>query len=221
MTARIIDGKAIAQALKDEVRAAVEVLVARGARRPGLAVVMVGDNPASAIYVRNKRLVRGLDYYTRTTFEFVHEGLGAQSGVGGGGRYDALAESLGGPAMPGVGFGLGVDRTLLACEAEGLNPPRPRRCEVFAVPLGLEARDRLFALVTTLRRAGVAADLAYGGRGLKGAMRAADRSGARLALVAGDRDLAEGTVQVKDLATGEQVAVRFGDVPAVVTERLP
>lgn len=169
----------------------------------------------------NPRLVRGLDYYTRTTFEFVHEGLGAQSGVGGGGRYDALAESLGGPAMPGVGFGLGVDRTLLACEAEGLNPPRPRRCEVFAVPLGLEARDRLFALVTTLRRAGVAADLAYGGRGLKGAMRAADRSGARLALVAGDRDLAEGTVQVKDLATGEQVAVRFGDVPAIVTERLP
>jgi len=153
------------------------------------------------------RLVRGLDYYTRTTFEFVHDGLGAQSGIGGGGRYDGLSEAIGGPPLPGVGFGLGVDRTLLALEAEGAPLSVPPRCEVFAVSLGEAARAPLFALVVELRRAGIAADMAYGARGLKGSMKAADRSGAGVALVLGDRDLAGGVVQVKDLRTGEQSGV--------------
>ena len=171
-------------------------------------------------YVENPRMVRGLDYYTKTTFEFVHDGLGAQSGIGGGGRYDGLMATLGGPPLTGVGFGLGVDRTLLACRAEGLALWSAARCEVFGVPLGDAARRRLVALAGALRRAGVRVDLAYGGRGLKGAMKAADRSGARYTLVLGERDLAEGAVGVKDMVSGEQRPVPLDDVVAELVARL-
>jgi histidyl-tRNA synthetase len=164
------------------------------------------------------RLVRGLDYYTRTTFEFVHDGLGSQSAVGGGGRYDGLAETIGGPPLPGVGWALGVDRTVLALEAEGVALAAPRLVDVFAVPMGEEARRRLFALVTALRRAGVPADLAYGGKGLKGAMKAADRSGAPYAVVLGERDLEAGVAQVKDLTSGEQHAVPLADLMSHLME---
>ncbi|GAA1894923.1 histidine--tRNA ligase [Streptomyces sodiiphilus] len=165
---------------------------------------------AGITFEDDPKLVRGLDYYTRTTFEFVHDGLGSQSAVGGGGRYDGLSEMIGGPALPAVGWALGVDRTVLALRAEKIAPDLPRGTEVFAVPLGEDARRALFALVTELRRAGVAADFAYGGKGMKNGMKSADRSGARFALVAGERDLAEGTVQLKDLASGEQSPVGLG-----------
>ncbi|WP_367131835.1 MULTISPECIES: histidine--tRNA ligase [Streptomyces] len=158
------------------------------------------------------KLVRGLDYYTRTTFEFVHDGLGSQSAVGGGGRYDGLSEMIGGPALPSVGWALGVDRTVLALEAEGIELDLPSPTEVYAVPLGDEARKILFGLVTELRRQGVATDFAYGGKGLKNAMKSANRSGARFAVIAGERDLAEGNVQLKDLESGEQKAVALADV---------
>jgi histidyl-tRNA synthetase len=162
---------------------------------------------AGIAYVDEPRLVRGLDYYTRTLFEFVHDGLGAQSAVGGGGRYDGLSELIGGPRLPGVGWALGVERTLLAVEAEGLQLPGVPHVDVYAVPLGDRAARHLFGVVTELRRGGVAADLATGGRSLKGAMKAADRSGAAYAVVIGERDLAAGLAQVKNLATGDQVAV--------------
>ena len=165
-------------------------------------------------YVENPRMVRGLDYYTKTTFEFVHDGLGAQSGIGGGGRYDGLMATLGGQELSGVGFGIGVDRTLLACRAEGVAPWSTARCAVYGVPLGAAAQRRLVALAGELRRAGVAVDLSYGGRGLKGAMKAADRSGARYALVLGERDLDTGTVAVKDLASGDQRPVPLDGVVA-------
>ncbi len=171
-------------------------------------------------YVDNPRLVRGLDYYTRTAFEFVHSGLGAQSGLGGGGRYDGLMESVGGPPMSGVGFGLGVDRTMLALAAEGLTVGDGTRCEVFIVPLGEAAKRRAVLLAAQLRTAGVRADLAYGDRGLKGAMRAADRSGARCAVVVGERDLDGDSAQLKDLAGGEQVTVPLADLVATVKEKL-
>ncbi|WP_433354909.1 histidine--tRNA ligase [Microtetraspora malaysiensis] len=163
-------------------------------------------------YTDDPRLVRGLDYYTRTTFEFVHDGLGAQSAVGGGGRYDGLSEMIGGPPLPSVGWALGVDRTVLAMEAEGLLTERRGSVDVFAVPLGEEARRRVFALVAELRRAGLSVDMAFGGRGVKGAMKAADRSGARYALILGDRDLESGTAQVKDMTTAEQTAVPIAEV---------
>jgi histidyl-tRNA synthetase len=163
-------------------------------------------------YVVNPRMVRGLDYYTKTTFEFVHDGLGAQSGIGGGGRYDGLMEQLGGQPLSGIGFGLGVDRTVLALAAEGKTVGSPARCEVFGVPLGDEAKAQMVVIAARLRAAGIRVDMAYGGRGVKGAMKAADRSGAKLALVLGERDIADGVIGVKDLATGDQRQVQLGEV---------
>ncbi|MBQ0829696.1 histidine--tRNA ligase [Streptomyces tagetis] len=175
---------------------------------------------AGVVFEDDPRLVRGLDYYTRTTFEFVHDGLGSQSAVGGGGRYDGLSEMIGGPSLPSVGWALGVDRTVLALEAEGIAPDLPATTSVFAVPLGEEARRVLFAKVTELRKNGVAADFAYGGKGLKAAMKAANRSGARYTLVLGERDLAEGVVQLKDMESGEQTPIGVNEVVAELESRL-
>lgn len=171
-------------------------------------------------YVVNPRMVRGLDYYTKTTFEFVHDGLGAQSGIGGGGRYDGLMRQLGGQDLSGIGFGLGVDRTVLALAAEGVAVGRSTRCEVFGVGLSEAAKVQLAVLGAQLRAAGLRVDLAYGDRGLKGAMRAADRSGAVIALLAGDRDVQGGTVGVKNLASGEQTDVPIEQVVADVVARV-
>jgi histidyl-tRNA synthetase len=164
--------------------------------------------------------VRGLDYHTRTTFEFVHDGLGAQSGIGGGGRYDGLMAELGGQALSGIGFGLGVDRVLLSLRAEGVEIADSSSCDVFCVPLGETAKDRLVVAAGALRAAGIRVDLAYGSRGLKGAMTAADRSGARCTLVLGERDLAEGVVQLKNMATGDQTTVPLADLVDAVRDAL-
>jgi histidyl-tRNA synthetase len=166
------------------------------------------------------KLVRGLDYYTRTTFEFVHDGLGSQSAVGGGGRYDGLSEMIGGPALPSVGWALGVDRTVLALRAEGIELELPSPTQVYAVPLGEKARQALFGTVTELRRAGIAADFAFGGKGVKNAMKSANRSGARYAIVAGERDLAENVAQVKDLDSGEQTAVALDLLVGILKKKL-
>ncbi|MFH8367094.1 histidine--tRNA ligase [Streptomyces sp. NPDC018031] len=175
---------------------------------------------AGVAFEDDPRLVRGLDYYTRTTFEFVHDGLGSQSAVGGGGRYDGLSEMIGGPALPSVGWALGVDRTVLALRAEGVELDLPDATSVYAVPLGEEARRVLFGQVTALRRAGIATDFAFGGRGLKGAMKGANRSGARFAVIAGERDLAEGVVQLKDLESGEQGPVPLAGLVEELRSRL-
>jgi histidyl-tRNA synthetase len=200
---RVLDDKRpeIQQALQDAPMIA-DFLSAGDRTHHDAVRAMLTD--AGVAYEDEPRLVRGLDYYSRTLYEFVHDKLGAQSAVGGGGRYDGLAELIGGPRLPGVGWALGVERTLLAMEAEGLPVPSVPRLHVFAVPLGEVAAHRLFILVSELRRAGVISDLVTGGRGLKGAMKAADRSGARFAVVLGDRDLAAGVAQVKDMRTGEQ-----------------
>ena len=165
-------------------------------------------------------LVRGLDYYTRTTYEFDHPLLGAQSGIGGGGRYDGLSEDIGGPELPGIGFGLGLDRTILALEAEGAAFAAPPRCQVFGVAIGDEAERRVFGLVNELRRAGIAADMAFGGKRLKGAMKDADRSGARYAVILGERDIAAGSAQLKDLEGGDQAAVPLDEIVTTLRERL-
>jgi len=166
----------------------------------------------------NPRMVRGLDYYTRTTFEFVHDGLGSQSGIGGGGRYDRLMAELGGEPLSGIGFGLGVDRVLLSLEAEGSTLGDTAACDVYCVPLGDAAKARLVVVAGELRAAGVRVDLAYGGKGLKGMMRGADRSGARCTIVLGERDLADGTAQVKDMASGEQRAVPLAELVDAVRQ---
>jgi len=168
-------------------------------------------------YVVNPRMVRGLDYYTKTTFEFVHDGLGAQSGIGGGGRYDGLMAQLGGRDISGIGFGLGVDRTVLALRAEGKSIAGTSTCDVYGVPMGERAKIEIAKLAAGLRAAGVRVDIAYGDRGMKAAMKAAGRSGAGIALIAGDRDVDAGTVGVKDLSSGAQVDTAFDDVIATVT----
>src|SRR6185437_9447579 len=157
------------------------------------------------------RLVRGLDYYTRTTYEFDHALLGAQSGIGGGGRYDGLSEDIGGPPLPGIGFAVGLDRIVLAIESERGEKAQGAAtgCQVFGVPLGDEAHADVLSLITKLRRAGVNADMTFGSRGLKGAMKAADRSGARFAAIIGAEERNAGTVSLKDLKNGDQQ-----DVPA-------
>ena len=159
------------------------------------------------VYAVNPRMVRGLDYYTKTTFEFVHDGLGAQSGIGGGGRYDGLMEQLGGQALSGIGFGIGVDRTMLALQAEGIDPAAGGRVDVYGVGLGSAAKATLVPVLARFRRAGVRADMVYGDRGTKGAFRAADRSGSHITLVVGEDELAAGTVLVKTMSSGEQHAV--------------
>ncbi len=170
-------------------------------------------------WIEAPRLVRGLDYYTRTTFEFDHPLLGAQSGIGGGGRYDGLMARLGGAELGGIGFGLGTDRTLLACRAEGLTPGSGPAVDVFCVPVGAQNKERLVTLAATLRARGVRVDVAYGDRGLKGAMKMADRSGAPLVVVVGDDDVESGVGQVKDMATGEQTAVAWDDLADQVVAR--
>lgn len=165
------------------------------------------------------RLVRGLDYYTRTTFEFSHDLLGAQSGIGGGGRYDGLMAQLGGQDIGGVGFGLGVDRTLLACRAEGLAVPVPPACQVFGIALGAATSTAVVRMLGQLRRAGVSTDMAFDGRSMRAAMKAADRSGARYAIIVGERDLAAGIATVRDLSGGEQRELPLDQVvPALIDD---
>ncbi|WP_300612387.1 histidine--tRNA ligase [Corynebacterium sp.] len=171
-------------------------------------------------YTINPRMVRGLDYYTKTCFEFVHDGLGAQSGIGGGGRYDGLMAQLGGQDLSGIGFGLGVDRALLALDAEGKTASTGRRVDVFGIPMGDAAKRHMVGLINELRAAGVAADMAYGNRGLKGAMKAANRANAQLAVVIGDQELEAGTVAVKDLQLGEQHDVAVADLTTHIRQQL-
>ena len=173
-------------------------------------------------YTIDTKLVRGLDYYTRTTFEYTGLALqSAQNGIGGGGRYDGLVEAMGGPPTPGVGFALGVDRTLLAVEVEGHldRLAAGRGLDVFVVDFagGEKARD----LTARLRAAGIRVDRAFDNRSTKSQFKAAGRSGARLALVVGPDELARGTVGVKDLASDdEQEEVADADVVKEVQTRL-
>ena len=158
-------------------------------------------------YVLNPRMVRGLDYYTGTTFEFVHELLGAQSGIGGGGRYDGLMHELGGQELSGIGFGLGVDRTLLAAEAEGVISVDGFVSDLFIIPLGDSAMVKALGLAMQLRNAGKVVEIAFGERALKGAMKAADKSGARYVVVLGDNEIATKSVELKNMNSGVSTSV--------------
>ncbi|QRP22266.1 histidine--tRNA ligase [Corynebacterium macginleyi] len=172
-------------------------------------------------YQINPRMVRGLDYYTKTCFEFVHDGLGAQSGIGGGGRYDGLMAQLGGQDLSGIGYGLGVDRAVLALEAEGITLEGSNsRVDVYGIALGAAAKRRMTGIINELRKAGIAADMSFGDRGLKGAMKGADRAGARFALVLGDQELEDGTIAVKDLAAHEQRDVELSQLTATLKRDL-
>jgi histidyl-tRNA synthetase len=180
--------------------------------------VQAGLGAVGISYRIEPRLVRGLDYYTRTTFEFAALALdAAQNAVGGGGRYDGLVEAIGGPPTAGIGFGIGIERLLLACDAEGTFAVEPAPADAFVVDLtgGEEARD----VVDGLRRAGLTALRAYDGRSTKSQMKQADKSGARFAVIIGAEEQAAGVVTLRPLReAGEQETVARQDMVARLSE---
>jgi histidyl-tRNA synthetase len=163
-------------------------------------------------YDLNPTLVRGLDYYTKTVFEFWAEGIGAQNAVGGGGRYDGLAESLGGARAPGIGFGIGLDRVILSMQERGIEVPDRTRPQVFLVCLGDGARRTGLVLGRTLRTAGIRVASLYGNRSMRAQMRQANTSGAAHTLILGEDELAKDVVTCRDMASGEQNEVPLGGV---------
>lgn len=169
----------------------------------------------------NPNLVRGFDYYTETLWEVTAGGLGAQNAVGGGGRYDNLVESLGGKPTPGVGFGSGIERLLIALEAQGVELPIPQRPLVFLVSQNPPARDANLLLLSALRHAGIAADMDPTARSVKSQFKVADRRGAALVLVTGESELQNHTVTLKSLATGEQNSIHRDGVISHLEAILP
>lgn len=168
----------------------------------------------------NFRLVRGLDYYTKTVFEVWAEGIGAQAAVCGGGRYDRLIEELGGPPTPGIGFGMGIERVIASLKAQGVQPPPLPAPRVQVSPLGEQARVAGIKLVRDLRAAEIGATLAFGGRSLKSQLKGADKAGIRYALIIGESELAEGKVLAREMATGEQVSVPLAEIASWLAGRL-
>jgi histidyl-tRNA synthetase len=164
----------------------------------------------------NPRMVRGLDYYTGTTFEFVHDLLGAQSGIGGGGRYDGLMGEIGGQDITGIGFGIGLDRALLAVEAEGVVIPETFVSDLFIIPMGVAAKSAALKYAADLRAAGFKVELAFGDRALKTAMKIADKIGARYSLVIGDEEMASGIVVVKEMSSGTANSVRLDSLASAL-----
>ncbi|MCX6444399.1 MAG: histidine--tRNA ligase [Actinobacteria bacterium] len=171
-------------------------------------------------YVLNPRMVRGLDYYTGTTFEFVHSDLGAQAGIGGGGRYDGLMETLGGQSLSGIGFGLGVDRALLAAVAEKSLPQDQFTSDLLIIPLGDDAMTTALITAQELRASGIKTEIAFGDRSLKGAMKGADKSGTQYVVVFGESELSSGVVNLKRMRDGDTSSVKIAQLKDVLRETL-
>lgn len=171
-------------------------------------------------YVINPKIVRGLDYYTKTAFEFVTNSLGAQGTVCGGGRYDNLVEEVGGPPIPGVGFGLGKERLLMLMEANGVEIPKPSDCDVFIATMGEAAKLYGQKLLFNLRRNGIKCQIDDLQRNFKGQFKYADRLGAKYAVVIGDNELETGVATLKDMEKGEQSEVKFADLIDELKKRI-
>jgi histidyl-tRNA synthetase len=175
---------------------------------------------AGVEYEINKYLVRGLDYYTRTTFEVISSGLGAQNTIIGGGRYDGLVEMLGGPSTPAVGFGGGMERLLMAIKSQGPGAGKKNGFDVFVIPLGEEAIARAFVLVREMRRRNVVAEMDRTNRSLKAQMRSADRVNASFAIIIGSDELNKGKALVRNMRTKEQQELRFDELCSVMAEKV-
>jgi histidyl-tRNA synthetase len=215
---RVLDCKrpACAQVIKDAPRMLDHLC---DACRAHFRRVEAGLAALGVAYTIDTALVRGLDYYMRTTFELTAEALdAAQNGIGGGGRYDGLAQALGAPPTPGIGFGLGIERILLACDAEGVFPASTARVDVFVIDTAGGATA--LELTHALRDAGIRADRAFDGRSMKAQFKQADRSGAELAVIAGPDELADGQVKVQSLTSAGEELVAIGDVVEHVKKRL-
>ena len=166
---------------------------------------------AEVKYTVNPSIVRGLDYYTNTVFEFIAEGIGAQSTVCGGGRYNGLIEELGGNPLPALGFAIGLERLLMVMEAQGIEIPAPDKPVLYIAALGKEGEVNAFKTVKTLREAGLEAHFDIVGRGLKAQMKYADKIGARFTLVLGDNEIAEQKAQLKNMENSEKAEIRLGE----------
>ena len=164
----------------------------------------------------NARMVRGLDYYVRTTFELITNQLGAQNAVAAGGRYDGLVESLGGPALPGIGFAIGLERLVLLKGEERITAAAP---QLFIAALGKEAADRAFVLMSQLQAAGVRAEMDYMGKSLKAQMRRANKLNAAFTLILGEEELQSGQAQLKDMAASSQSTVELDTLVAMLTKK--
>lgn len=162
-------------------------------------------------YTVNPTIVRGLDYYTRTVFEFVTDCIGAQSTVCGGGRYDGLISELGGQPTPSLGYAMGIERLLMVMDAQGIEIPKPSTCDLYIASLGDEAGKRAFSLIRQLRQASLSAEGDIVGRGLRAQMKYADKIGAKFSMVIGDDDLAANKARVKNMISGEQFEVPLDD----------
>ncbi len=170
-------------------------------------------------YFVDSRLVRGLDYYTSTAFEIMARDIGAQSSIGGGGRYDGLISEVGGPPTPGIGYALGIERIIAAMERQGLEFPRERRFDVFVAALGDKAKKRAFRMVHDFRRAGLITEMDLMGRSLKAQMKYADKFDTRFTLILGDEELAKKVAVVRDMSSGKQREVPLRDVKKFFVEK--
>jgi histidyl-tRNA synthetase len=177
------------------------------------SLVLAALDAAGVPYSRNHRLVRGLDYYTRTTFEFTHDGLGAQNALLGGGRYDGLSEAIGGPKAPGIGFAMGEDRLVLTLQA--LEAARPQIADAYIAPLGESLNPAALALARALRREGLSVELGDGSFRLKKSLEAADKAARRIVIL-GEDELQSGILTVKDFSTGNQSKVPRAELAAVL-----
>ena len=167
---------------------------------------------AGVEFTVDSRLVRGLDYYTKTAFEIQYAPLGAQSAVAGGGRYDGLIKEIGGDSTPGIGFAAGLERILLALESQNLLPEQNKKIAAFVVASGSAAEIYAFKLLTDLRRKNISAEMDFGKKSMKAQMKAAAKSGAKFALIIGEDEVASSTVTVKNLETSEQEKIPVDEV---------
>ena len=169
-------------------------------------------------YSINPKIVRGLDYYTKTVFEFISTDIGAQGTVCGGGRYDGLIEEFGGNRVPGIGFAMGIERLLLLLDSIGVKIPDLNRTEVYIAPMGEEEREKAFAILQKLRLYGVSAETDHMNRGIKAQFKYADKIGAKFVGVIGSDELAQGKIKIKEMETGAESFVDFNDISEFVKE---
>ena len=166
---------------------------------------------AGVEYTVNPKIVRGLDYYTKTVFEFVTDCIGAQGTVCGGGRYDGLIEELGGKHMPSLGFAMGLERLLMVMDAQGIAIPDDDKCALYIATMGDDAKVKAFELLRRVRECGLIAETDVVGRGLRAQMKYADKIGAKYSLVLGDNELSDNKAKVKNMETGEQTELALDE----------
>jgi len=186
--------------------------------KAALLELKVNLTAAGIDFIVDPGIVRGLDYYTKTAFEFVSHSIGAQGTICGGGRYDNLIESLGGPPIPGVGFGLGIERLLLVLESNGIEIPKVNATDAFVAVMGEEARKFGMALIRKLRMQGIVAEMDILKRNIKGQLKYADRLNAKYTIIIGDNELAEGKVSLKKMSTSEQKLIAVDDIVKEINE---